>query len=432
MSVIPLRFLFIDFNAFFASVEQQEDPGLRGKPVVVLPVMAENTACIAASYEAKKFGIRTGTTARDARKLCPGVTILAARPPLYVNYHQRLIAAVDSILPVHAVKSIDEMACELTGSQQQKENAVSLAKKVKQTIQRTVGECMRSSVGIAPNQFLAKTASDMQKPDGLTVIEANDLPGILFRLELQDLTGIGRNMVKRLYRHGVYTVEQLCAADREVLRKVWGGVEGDRMFERLRGKEPGLPERVHTSIGHSHMLTPKERNMAGAAAVMHRMLQKAAMRLRDMKHLCGSMSAGIRYYNDREWWDEITITPTSDTMTLTKALTAMLERAPVIRETPLQVSVTLLHLTPAVNESATLFDDGERSSALNAAVDELNLRFGKSALYYGNAHTALDSSPARIAFHHIPDIELEEGKGGRPKKKKTAPPPPSSDEWQDP
>ncbi|MBP9212717.1 MAG: DNA polymerase [Bacteroidetes bacterium] len=429
---MSLRFLFIDFNAYFASVEQQEQPALRGRPVVVLPVMAENTACIAASYEAKKFGIKTGTTAKDARNLCPEVTILAARPPLYVQYHQRLIAAVERCVPVHSVRSIDEMACTLSGSQQQKENAVALAQQLKKAIADDVGELMRASIGIAPNIFLAKTASDMQKPNGLVVIEQHELPSVLYRLELQDLTGIGRNMVKRLYRHGIYTVEELCRAEREQLRLVWGGIEGERMYERLRGIEPPVPDTHHTSVGHSHMLTPKERNIAGATAVMHRMLQKSAMRLRNMKCRTTTLVAGIRYYNSQSWNDSITITETSDTVQLTQALTAMLERRPEMRETPLQVSVTLLNLSPENGHTPSLFENEDRSSALNAAVDELNLRFGKQALYFGEAHSALDSSPARIAFHHIPDIELEDGKGGRPKKgKKKKPEPPPEEGFGD-
>jgi DNA polymerase-4 len=199
---------------------------------------------------------------------------------------------------------------------------------------------------------------------------------------------------------------------------VWHGVEGERMYERLRGIEPPLPPTHHTTIGHSHMLTPKERNPEGAAAVMHRMLQKAAMRLRNMKYRAKTMYAGIRFYNDQQWSDELTFDDTSDTMKLTQALTKLLERKPDIQEKPLQVSVTLVNLTPQEEHTPSLFENEDRTSALNTAVDELNLRFGKTALYFGDAHNALESSPARIAFNHIPDIEIEDGKGGRPKQKK--------------
>ena len=416
--LMSLRFLFIDFNSFFASVEQQENPTLQGKPVAVVPVVAENTSCIAASYEAKKFGIKTGTSAREAKERCPEIVILGARPSLYVHYHHKLVAVVESCIPVHVVKSIDEMACELSGSQKQKENAIVLAKKIKHEIAKNVGEHIKSSIGIAPNIFLAKTASDMQKPNGLVVIEQKDLPAVLYSLELNDLTGIGRNMAKRLYRNGIYTVEQLCNAEKEKLHKVWGGIEGDRMFERLRGIEVAGPPTHHTTIGHSHVLAPAERNLESAVSVMHRMLQKAAMRLRKLGCRASKLAASIRFYDKKEWNDDITISETSDTLQLTNALKALLERKPTIKEKPLQVSVTLLHLTPEKEHTRSMFENEDRSSALFSAVDELNFRFGKAALYFGGAHTALESSPAKIAFNHIPDIEIEDGKGGRAKKKK--------------
>jgi len=416
-----LRYLFIDFNAFFASVEQQENPKLRGKPVAVVPVMAEHTACIAASYEAKKFGIKTGTSAQEARKRCPSITIIEARPPLYVKYHHQLVATVESCIPVLAVKSIDEMVCELSGSQRKKEKAIELAKNIKQTIAKKVGEQMRCSIGIAPNIFLAKTATDMQKPDGLVVIEEKDLPRILYTMELQDLSGIGQNMAKRLNRYGIYTVEQLCAAEKETLRKIWNGIEGERMYERLRGIEPPLPPMHHTTVGHSHVLPPKQRNEKDAEAVLHRMLQKAAMRLRKMKYRARALYVGIRYFNNKKWSDDITFTETSDTLHFTRALTTLLSRKPTIKETPLKVSVALFHLTPEQEHTPSMFENEEKTNALFSAVDELNLRYGKSALYFGGAHAALESSPARIAFNHIPDIEIEDGKGGRPKKKKQPP-----------
>ena len=225
-------------------------------------------------------------------------------------------------------------------------------------------------------------------------------------------------MAKRLYRNGIYTVEQLCNAEKEKLHKVWGGIEGDRMFERLRGIEVATPPTHHTTIGHSHVLSPAERTMDNAVAVMHRILQKAAMRLRKLGYRTSMIIANIRFYDKKDWNDVITISETSDTLQLTNALKALLERKPFMKEKPLQVGVTLLHLTPEKEHTRSMFDDEDRSSALSSAVDELNLRFGKTALYFGGAHTALESSPAKIAFNHIPDIEVEDGKGGRVKKKK--------------
>src|SRR5476651_775544 len=181
---MALRVLVIDFNSFFASVEQQEQPALRGRPMAVLPVMTDSTCCIAATYEAKRFGIKTGTKVSEARQRCPDIILVEARPSLYVEYHHRLIAIVDSCLPVTQVRSIDEMSCALRGRWREPETALGLARDIKARIARTVGEHMRSSIGIAPNPFLAKTASDMQKPDGLVLIDEPDLPECLFPLQL--------------------------------------------------------------------------------------------------------------------------------------------------------------------------------------------------------------------------------------------------------
>lgn len=217
---MTLRALYVDFNSYFASVEQQMRPELRGKSIGVLPVDAETTCCIAASYEAKKFGVKTGTPVREARKLCPDIIFVEARPYLYIEYHHRLVEIVESCTPVERTLSIDEMVCKLTGSQQQRKNALALADRIKQAIRREVGEHIRSSIGIAPNMFLAKVASDMQKPDGCVVIEQHELPDKIFSLKLRELYGIGKRMEQRLNAAGIYTVPELYAANRQQLRSL--------------------------------------------------------------------------------------------------------------------------------------------------------------------------------------------------------------------
>ena len=152
---MSLNALYVDFNSYFASVEQQTRPELRGKPIGVLPVMAETTCCIAASYEAKAFGIKTGTMVRDARKLCKDMVFVEARPSLYVEFHHKLIEIVESCTHVEKVLSIDEMVCKLTGSQRVKENALQLADLIKKKISKQY-PFIRSSIGIAPNTFLGK------------------------------------------------------------------------------------------------------------------------------------------------------------------------------------------------------------------------------------------------------------------------------------
>ena len=113
-----LRWLFLDLNSYFASVEQELRPELRGRPVAVVPVVADTTCCIAASYEAKAFGVKTGTQVGEAKRLCPGIALVEARHELYVEYHNRIVEAVEQRVPVSSVQSIDEMACRLIGREQ--------------------------------------------------------------------------------------------------------------------------------------------------------------------------------------------------------------------------------------------------------------------------------------------------------------------------
>ena len=139
----------------------------------------------------------------EARRLCPEIVFVVARHELYIDYHHRAVAVVDTFVPVRAVLSIDEMDCELTGRWREPERAMNIARKVKEGLRSEIGECLRTSIGIGPNTFIAKTASDMVKPDRLVLIEKADLPERLFELPVRALSGVGKQMEKRLHRHRI-------------------------------------------------------------------------------------------------------------------------------------------------------------------------------------------------------------------------------------
>jgi DNA polymerase-4 len=400
-----LRSLYVDLNSYFASVEQQLHPEYRGKPIAVVPMLADTTCAIAASYEAKAFGVKTGTMVSDAKQMCPGIILVEARHNAYVEYHHRVVEAVERIIHVKSVNSIDEMVCDLTGSDRERSKAVALAHAVKQSIRDTVGSELRCSVGIAPNDYLAKTATDMQKPDGLVVIEEEDLPHVLHTLELRDLCGIGKNMYKRLWEHGIYTVEMLCNASKNDLRSVWGGIEGERMWQRLRGEDVPHVETHKTTVGHSHVLEPALRSREGACGVVHRLLQKAATRLRQYGLVTGEVALSIRFLPSSKWKCALDITPTQDVVQLTAVVSAMLERLPS-DGTPFKVSIALNKVSPAESTPQPLFDTiGPVRGSLNASIDAINRKYGKNTVFLGPAWNALSSAPMRIAFTHIPDVE---------------------------
>src|SRR3984885_3382851 len=276
-----LNWLFVDLNSYFASVEQQVRPELRGRPVGVVPMMADTTVCIAASYEAKAFGVKTGTVVADAKRMCPEIVLVEARHEIYVDYHHRVVEVVESCLPVSSVLSIDEMACRLMGRERPLVAALELGRRVKARIRERVGPMLRSSVGLATNRYLAKIASDMEKPDGLVALPLDILPEALRRITLRDLPGIGAKTEKRLNDQGITTMDHLLALDRENAGEIWGSVWGERLFHWLQGEDFEMAETEHLkSLSHQHVLAPDMRTPEKAWAVAHKLLHKAAMRLR--------------------------------------------------------------------------------------------------------------------------------------------------------
>lgn len=420
-----LNSFFVDFNSFFASVEQQLDVNLRGRPVGVVPVIAETTCCIAASIEAKKFGVKTGTSVRDARQLCPEIVFVHAAHEKYVAVHEKAVVAVDRILPVKQVMSIDEMECELPKRFQTREHATRLAAAVKHEILSTVGDQLHTSIGVAPNTMLAKLASDMQKPNGLVIIEQHEIPERLLHLKLQDITGIGKRILVRLNQCGIHSMADLYAAPRDLLHTAWGGVGGDDMYDKLRGVAYPPRKTESRSLGHSHMLPPAMRNPQDALAVLHRLTQKAAMRLRKQSFYATAMSVSVRcearggrgYSEQGGGHRETRMGQTQDTAVLLHTLDLLWHSGLQSLMQPKAVGMVLHGLVPASQHTPSLFDALMRQDApdqplrertkLLSALDGINRRYGKNALYFATAHGALDHAPMRIAFNRIPDIETE-------------------------
>ena len=404
---MTLRCLFVDFDSFFASVEQHDAPHLRGRPVAVIPVASTTTCCIAASKEAKRdFGIKTGTGVAEALERCPDIALQIARPARYVRVHHQFLEAIQTCIPHGKAASVDEVPCWLIGRERERGNAENIAHNIKRALRDIgFGDSLTCSIGIAPNKFLAKTASDMNKPDGLTVIEQSDLPHALHSLELRDLCGIGPSMEARLHRAGIETVSQLCATSRDQMRRAWGSIEGERFWLQLRGFE--LPERQtqRASVGHSHVLGPELRDVAGMRSVLCKLLAKAAMRLRDEQLLAGGMAIRIRFVGmEARFERNLQFAPLDDTPALLRLLGQHLqglERAAAEkrwnqkRHPPLSVAVTLVDLSPRGAICGELMAERQRAQAASALLDKVNGKYGNSALYLGSMAKAIDRTPRR-------------------------------------
>jgi len=419
-----VNWLFVDMNSFFASCEQDARPELRGQPVGVVPMLADTTCCIAASYEAKAYGIKTGTLVGDAKRICPGMVFVEAQHELYVQYHHRIVEAVEQCVPVSAVCSIDEMACRLMGRERPLHAALALGEKVKQKILADVGPMIRSSVGLATNRYLAKVASDMEKPNGLVALTLDLLPTALRQLELRDLPGIGARTEKRLNERGIRSMSDLLALDCDRAGEVWGSVLGQRLWHWLRGEDFLSAEAEHMkSLSHQHVLGPEMRNPEKAWAVAHKLLHKAAMRLRSNNMWASSIGLAIGFAVDRRenqpvsrfgvptrgWKSEIRLSECRDNQTLIAALTRLWQQIPKGAEfrQPYFIGVQLGGLVPDHLHTLSLFennDEDRNRERLTLAMDALNHKYGLSTLAPASMLTALKAAPTRIAFHSIPEL----------------------------
>ena len=431
-----VNWLFLDLNSYFASVEQEVRPELRNRPVAVVPSLVDTTCCIAASYEAKGKGVKTGTMVKEARELCPEIVFVEGRHELYTEYHNKIVKAVETCIPVTAVRSIDEMVCKLIGRERSLLAAMDLGRRIKEAIRTQVGSTLRCSVGLAPNQFLAKVATDMEKPDGLVALTKDVLKEALGTLKLQDLPGVGARTEKRLNEKGILSMADLMAVlekdhGREATGDLWGSVWGERMWHWLNGDDFDLEDNEHAkSVGHQHVLAPAFRNPEGAWAVAHKLLHKAAMRMRGEKLWASRIGLSIAFMGksrmkgsspfgpsrSESWSSEMRLLECQDNATLIGALRKLWNskpKGPAYRQ-PFFLSVVLSGLVPEARHSLTLFDAQDGSigrQRLAETMDTLNHKYGMSTLAPATMLAAYESAPTRIAFRSVPEIFDHSQKG---------------------
>ncbi len=409
-----LTTLYIDFDSFFASAEQYLQPRLAGRPVGVLPVMSEATCCIAASRQAKKFGVRTGTGVREAKALCPEIVFTVARHDEYVKLHHRIHRLVDNIVPVKAVRSIDEFTCQLMNNEQVR--AEEIAARIKTALRETFSVALTCSIGFAPNELLAKLAAEMQKPDGLVLLYPEDLPRKIIHLPLRDVAGIGKGNEARLKAVNVTTMAQLWSLAPKQMRGIWGGVEGERMWAALHGHRTERTETSRCMFGHSRVLAFNWRNPRRVRLCARILLVKAARRMRREQFAAGALGLtlhcqegpGLSGYHRF-------VTAARDDVHVLRALDGLLLAAfhSMGPRKPKFVHVMLYELVLAQDRSFDLFETAEdtthlrqRWEKLSELTDALQTRFSPHALQLGCADEQVPGGYAggKIAFNRVPDL----------------------------
>lgn len=386
--------LFLDMNAYFASVEQQVQPPLRDQPVGIAPYIGATGCVIARSYEAKEWGISVGDLVRDAKNKCPKIQIIEARPALYQLYHKEILKVLERHSPHAAPLSIDEFLLRLTGGDVSYERSLKIARDIKSDL-KTVGDYLTCSIGIGPNYFLAKVAGESKKPDGLTSIELNGLDNFYEQLNLRDLPGINFRMEFQLAKRGVYKVIDFYKLDLVSISKMLGHM-GKAWYYRLRGYEIDSFEIKNKSCGHSHVLPPELRSEQGARATIRKLVQKAGYRLRKQKLWATGIYISVHFLEGGGFHQAKRTNLFNDNFTFLREVEFMLKKCQWRK--PLYVAISAFGLVQNNNEQISIFPEIERSRNISKALDQINDIYGANTIFPASVFDAKASAPDRIPF----------------------------------
>ena len=375
MSVEP-TILHADLDAFFASVEQRDDSGLRGRPVIVGPGVV-----LAASYEARAKGVRSAMGAAEARRLCPEAVVVPARFKAYVEASKAVRAVFKEATPrVHSV-SIDEAWLDVAGLRRISGTPAEIAERLRRDVREQVG--LPITVGVARTRFLAKVASGVAKPDGLLVVPPDGEEDFLFPLAVQQLWGVGPSTAAKLQHWGVRTAGQAAHLGEASLIAMLGKASGRHLHALLHSREPPplRQGRSRHSIGAQSALGRRRRSPAAVDAVVVGLADRLGRRLRAAGRACRTIVLRVRFDDFSRATRSHTLTvETEHTATILATARDLLAetRATIERRGLTLVGSTLTNLEASRPGQLTL--PFERAGVLDAAIDEVRGRFGTAAI----------------------------------------------------
>ena len=390
------KYLFLDMNSFFARCEQQLNPALQGKPVVIAPYTGNTGCCIAVSSEAKLYGIKTGFGVGQARKLYPQVQVIEARPHIYRQFHHKIVEVVGNFTPDLMVRSIDEMTFLLSSYERGADRPKKLALQIKQKLAQEIGKWMTCSIGVGPNIFWAKQGAEEQKPDGLTIIRQSDFPKYLQKWKLTDIKGIAHNMERIFNQAGICSPFEIYQTKPEQLRRKLK-MGGEYWWLRLHGYNIDTAPTKRGHIGHSCVLPPEARNWKTATQVMQKLVERAGERLRKENYQGRGIIVHIRYLGDPSWHRYLKTSPFFDSLSFWEMAKVLWEQAPK-RSKPLLIAVTAVNLSKKSALQLELFPNRQKNINIFNALDLINNRFGKWTLKPASLIGADDLAPSRIPF----------------------------------
>lgn len=381
--------LFIDMNAFFASCEQQVNYYLRGRPVGVCVYPGKYGCVIAPSIEAKKFGVKTGMRLNEAMVLCPDLVPLETNPARYRDFHIGIMKILRSYCEEVYPKSIDEAIVDLSTYRHVYKDPLKLAKEIKQRIRKEVGDYLKCSIGIAPNAFLAKLATDLQKPDGLVTIFPDNIDAVLAKLELTDLPGIAGGLSAQLIKAGIKTPLELRYATSDQLRAALHSVVGIYWHQRLNFQEVDIDFHEYKTMQAMRQVSAAQRQNV---QTMENLLVSLCMMLEKRMVAQGvyakDISVFINYESNKVWSDRIHAgSPVQEGTKILHLIKARMKKFmethhsdPLINTNIAAMGVTVSKFVPGDALVLDLFEDTVKQDKLRQTVYNVKDKFGYDKL----------------------------------------------------
>ncbi len=402
----PSTIIHLDLNSCFATIEQQANPHLRGKPIAVAAYTTPGGCILAPSIEAKRCGIKVGMRVKDGKLLYPNLIVLPPDPWKYRDVHLALRRILSTYTNEFTPKSIDEFVLDLKGYPCLVASSMSqIAREIKARIKEEVGEWITVSVGIAPNRFLAKTASSLRKPDGLDEINKNNFSDVYSKLKLTDLCGIKLRSTVRLNNVGIYTVLDFYNAPIWKLKAAFASILGYYWYLRLRGFEIDDVEFGRRSYGNSYTLPKPLVAPEELAPILSKLVTKMSARLRGAGYKARGVQVAVSY-RDWSFWHRAVTYPKIlfDSRDIYKEAFKILSRSPY-KKPVRELAVSCFGLLRSDFSQLSLFEDIEKKEKLVSAVDEINERWGDFVITPARMLAAPDAAPDRIAFGGVKELE---------------------------
>jgi DNA polymerase-4 len=406
----PSRIMHIDLNSCFATIEQQANPLLRGKPVAVAAFTSPGGCILAASVEAKRLGIKTGMRVRDGREIFKDLVVLSSDPWKYRNVHLKLRNLISEYTNDFSPKSIDEFVLNMQDYPKLKGSTMqNVAREIKRRIKSEIGNWLTVSVGVAPNRYLAKVAAGLHKPDGLDEINKDTFPAVYSALGLTDLTGIKDRNAARLNSVGIYTVQDFYEAPLWKIKAAFHSINALYWQMRLKGYEIDNVEFGRRSYGNSVAIGKNLSKIEELCPILARLTEKTCSRLRHAGYTASGIHLALAY-KDGNWWHEGKSIGRHvfDARDVYKAAFRLLLSSPSIKPNApnvLNIAVSCFGLTKNDSMQLEIFSDVPKKRSLVVAEDKINERWGDFTVGFVTSFGGAGSVRDRIAFGGIKELE---------------------------